>query len=311
MGGGAMKKRTILALAAGMAILIGITTEVYAWTGEAWWHPTHRACIRYEADQMINRRWTPKNTIKNWMFGTTYYTFNKGAYYTGEAYTQGPQQDIIEFETSIANTPGGTTKYGNDCAGFVSICWLLPSRYTTTNFESDATLTGGYVSSLGNKGTAKTTLLLFGDALVKSGDHIVLVKEKISSGMKTMEQTPPKAMSRDYTWSQLSSYRPIRRNNMAETLYSGFMLESGSVESKASYYNVSGALLGTLAGPANADFDLVLCKWNGLEWDVVQQSNGNSSSETIYYFGPAALYKWIVISYSGSGTYVLSCTKNC
>jgi len=204
-----MRRRMFAAAIAGMMLFIGFATGVYAWSGNTWGSET-RATIESVANSMIGYSWSPKNSMKNWEFGTTYYTFSKGTFYIGEAYSQNnPQESKSEFASLVSNTAGGTTYYGNDCSGFVSMCWKLPSRYTTGIFESDATSTGGYVTSLGSKGTAQSVLLLKGDALNASGNHVVLVAEKISSGIKTMEQTPPKARFKDWTFSQLLSYRPI------------------------------------------------------------------------------------------------------
>jgi len=66
------------------------------------------------------------------------------------------------------------TGYGNDCSGFASICWRLPSRYTTWTFEHDASNSGGYVDSLGAAGSGQTAGLIRGDALNDDYNHIVL-----------------------------------------------------------------------------------------------------------------------------------------
>lgn len=145
--------------------------------------------------------------------------------YKGVAYTQGPQQSASEFKTSVSTTAGGNTKFGNDCSGFVSMCWKLPKRYTTTTFASDANSAGGYVDALGDTTTIETVPILYGDALNASGNHIVLVKEKIPSGIKVHEQSPPTARLYEYSYSYFRSnkYKPIRRRSMNETIYSGYL----------------------------------------------------------------------------------------
>jgi hypothetical protein len=133
---------------------------------------------------MISPWWTPKNTINNFEVGSTYQQYNVGAHYQGVAYSQGnPQENLSEFLTAVKNTPPGTTQYGNDCSGFVSMVWKLPLRYATSDFEADAASAGNYVTSRGNIGSAKQTILLSGDALVKSGDHMVLFKDRIPGGI--------------------------------------------------------------------------------------------------------------------------------
>lgn len=63
-----------------------------------------------------------------------------------------------------------------------------------------------------------------------------------------------------------------------------------------------------LTGPANADFDLILYKWNGSAWAAVANGNGPTSSETLNYAASAGYYYFEVNSYSGSGTYTLTYT---
>lgn len=197
---------------------MGTSPGVFAWSGDSWASIT-RAEIQSNAVAMIDVQWTPKNTMKNWEWGSTYYTFAKGRTFKGVAYCQNnPQENKSEFVSAVAATAGGTTYLGNDCSGFSSIAWRLPQRFTTVTFESDAAADGGYVSCLGDIGASQAASLRLGDALVKSGDHIVLFKEYTTSGIKTMEQTPDLAQYKERSWVFLNQYRPIRRNNINEDL---------------------------------------------------------------------------------------------
>ena len=191
----------------GLALLLrpGVAA---AWTGDTW-GPLSRAAIQATADLMIDSTWTPKNTITNWEYGSTYHTFTKGVTYTGVAYSQhNPQENWAEFYNYVTSTSGGTTYYGNDCSGFASICWRLPARKTTYYFESQL---GTYWISLGEKGSAATAPLLLSDALNSESDHIVLFLRYDPAGVATMEQTPYHAQRKVRSYSALSSYRPIRR----------------------------------------------------------------------------------------------------
>ena len=61
-----------------------------------------------------------------------------------------------------------------------------------------------------------------------------------------------------------------------------------------------------LEGPASADFDLQLQKLGGFifaSWSTVARSESTSSSESIDYNGTSGTYRWVVTSYSGSGSY--------
>ncbi len=69
------------------------------------------------------------------------------------------------------------------------------------------------------------------------------------------------------------------------------------------FYSGAGTHTGCLSGPASADFDLQLEKWNGSRWVVVAQSISSTSEESVEYAGTSGYYSWGVTSYSGSGSY--------
>ncbi|HEX6235389.1 MAG TPA: S1 family peptidase [Jiangellaceae bacterium] len=71
------------------------------------------------------------------------------------------------------------------------------------------------------------------------------------------------------------------------------------------YSSRSGTHQGCLSGPSSADFDLYLQRWNGSSWATVASSTGSTSSETISYNGSTGYYRYVVYSYSGSGSYTL------
>jgi serine protease len=91
------------------------------------------------------------------------------------------------------------------------------------------------------------------------------------------------------------------------TEYTGSLSGTGAsqYQPNGTYYfsNVSGTHRGWLQGPANADFDLYLQKWNGFWWVTVAVSESVTSTEQIAYTGTAGYYRWRVYSYSGSGAY--------
>ena len=70
------------------------------------------------------------------------------------------------------------------------------------------------------------------------------------------------------------------------------------------YYSGSGTHNGWLEGPSNADFDLYLQKWSSWwGWQTVASATTADSSEQISYTGTSGYYRWVVHSYSGSGSY--------
>ena len=87
--------------------------------------------------------------------------------------------------------------------------------------------------------------------------------------------------------------------------YSGSLSGSGDneYEPQGTYYSGNGNETGYLEGPANADFDLYLYKWNGSGWSQVASSTSPNSSEEINYNGTSGYFYWEVYSYSGSGSF--------
>lgn len=202
------RARLISALWLPGALLLARPGSAPAWSGDPW-GSISRSTIKALADAMIDATWSPKNTFTNFQYGSTYRTYYQGTNYTGVAYSQNnPQENLAEFLNAVTNTAGGSVGYGNDCSGFVSICWKLPARKTTALFESQL---GTYWVSLGDFGSAATAPLLMGDALNAPSDHIVLFLNHESTGIRTMEQTPNNAQRRIRSYSFLQTYRPIRR----------------------------------------------------------------------------------------------------
>ena len=89
--------------------------------------------------------------------------------------------------------------------------------------------------------------------------------------------------------------------------YSGLLLSNGEsgFEPNGTYYysDSSGSHKGWLRGPAGADFDLYLWRWNGWYWEVVASSESEGPDEEISYNGSPGYYYWQIYSYSGKGFY--------
>jgi aqualysin 1 len=95
------------------------------------------------------------------------------------------------------------------------------------------------------------------------------------------------------------------------TLYSGTLSGAGDadIHPNGTYYqSTAGIHSGVLDGPAGADFDLALYRWNGFAWSRVAVSQGTTSDEAITYNGTAGYYYWRIYSYSGAGSYTF-CLK--
>jgi hypothetical protein len=190
-----------------------IPVSLPGWSGETW-GPISRATIKANADLMIDSTWVAKNAFANFQYGSTYQNYSKGATYKGVAYSQdNPQENWTEFYRAVTNTSGGSAGYGNDCSGFVSICWKLPARYTTYSFESKL---GTYWTSLGDIGSSASVSLLPGDGINRSSSHIIMFLNYEGSGIRSMEQTPDNAQRRLWSYSGLANYRPIRRLSITD-----------------------------------------------------------------------------------------------
>jgi len=89
-------------------------------------------------------------------------------------------------------------------------------------------------------------------------------------------------------------------------------LSSGAAVAQPSGGSVTVSRSGTirlcLAGPSGTDFDLYLQKRSGSTWSTVAQGTTSSSSESIAYNGTSGTYRYVVLAYSGSGSYVLGAT---
>jgi streptogrisin C len=60
-----------------------------------------------------------------------------------------------------------------------------------------------------------------------------------------------------------------------------------------------------LAGPSDADFNLVLQQWTGESWQTVAGSDGPTASELVTFDGAAGFYRVGVIAGAGTGTYLV------
>jgi len=67
----------------------------------------------------------------------------------------------------------------------------------------------------------------------------------------------------------------------------------------------SGLHLGWLRGPAGADLDLLLERWNGRRWITVASSTGSGSDEEVQCVRKAGTYRWRVFSTRVAGSYGL------
>src|ERR1700720_1195825 len=195
-----------------LTILAFVCASVlYAWRGDIW-GPISRQTIVSNAAEMMDSTWSPLNDITD-SDGTGQHKYSSGVTYTGELYSASNHQDWMEFRDAVNSTPGGNVSFGNECAGLVDISWQLPAFYSIPAVTSN--LGGAYFYALGEVGDGQFVSLLPGDAFYNSG-HIFLFAQYNPDGtIGTMEQVPPVARRRTWSWSALQNFRPIRRNLVA------------------------------------------------------------------------------------------------
>lgn len=99
------------------------------------------------------------------------------------------------------------------------------------------------------------------------------------------------------------------------TEYSGTLNGSGDsdIHPEGGFDFPGGMLSGELVGPSSADFDLRLQRYGcgflfGCTWSNVASATTSSSNESISYNASSGTYRWLVESYAGSGSYLLTAT---
>jgi len=147
-----------------------------------------RNTILSRGNTMNSFTWTPTKNVRGWKNGTTFYA---GTTYSGIPYSQTEYQSSISsvswvggryFDSAMKDSNSGfyddytspagyiCPKYGNDCSGYVSICWNI-YRENTTGISSHPRV--GKTTESVLKQFAR---LSPGDALVDAGNHTFIIK---------------------------------------------------------------------------------------------------------------------------------------
>ncbi len=96
----------------------------------------------------------------------------------------------------------------------------------------------------------------------------------------------------------------------AGVTYTGTLTAGGRVIHPSPWFEYAGGTIkANLTGPATADFDLLLERWNGTAWVAAAASESPASTEAISYSASAGYYRITVHAYSGSGSYRLVVSK--
>ncbi len=90
-----------------------------------------------------------------------------------------------------------------------------------------------------------------------------------------------------------------------EAAVNGTMAGTGARQATQFFRARAGTHTACLAGPANTDFDVALQRWNGRNWQTVQDADNATSSDTLTFTGPAGTYRYQIRSQSGAGAYTM------
>jgi len=150
-------------------------------------------------------------------------------------------------------------------------------------------------------GVAAGSGMSFSSDNLPSGTHTLQAVVKDPSPM--VRSDPNHLLVDAVTWNVSKS----GGGGCAGTAFSGTITTQGDtqIQPNGSWYQstVAGTHTGCLNGPAGADFDLFLDRWNGSAWTQVAASEGSTSVETIVFQGTAGFYRWRVLAFSGTGSY--------
>ncbi|MCM1507959.1 MAG: InlB B-repeat-containing protein [Ruminococcus flavefaciens] len=185
------------------------------------------------ADYLYNTKWTAQKTVKGWggtfTQGNTYHIPYGQPVTSGKYICWGISVDSFLSATKNAssefyslrsyysgNTGSYSTYYAMDCSAFVSYCWNLPNRNTTSSWKNLS------VTSYGQCTSANVNKIQKGDALNLAGSHIVIVSDISYDNngnikqVEITEQTTPEMKRSYHTVSSLvskySSYTIYRYN---------------------------------------------------------------------------------------------------
>ncbi len=212
-------------------VMIALSLPLTAVKAKAAGLSQNQANIVARADYMYNSTWVCKKTITSWKGQSYFYEGNTyripyawpvtagkwvgltsyGNAVTVDAFLKATKDATSVFYTQQSYYSGNAGSYapfyGNDCSTFVSYCWGLTSRKTTSSIVN-----ASGVSLIGKTTAANVnSYLKVGDALNYSGSHIVLVTDityntsgEITS-IEITEQTPPQLKRTNHTVASLVS----------------------------------------------------------------------------------------------------------
>ncbi|GAA2802303.1 M4 family metallopeptidase [Streptomyces showdoensis] len=207
---------------------------------------------------------------------------------------------------------GGTTTPDFSLALNPASGSVQPGASVTATVNTSTT--GGSAQSvqLSASGAPSGVTVSFSPSSVTSGGSSTMTVQAAAgtaNGTYPITVTGTGSVTHTVTYQlSVGSTTPPTGCDNAEYTYQG-TLAAGQAQAQpnGSYYYsaTSGTHVGCLRGPAGADFDLYLQKWNGSAWADVAVGGTESADEDVTYNGTAGYYRYVVHAYSGSGAYTL------
>ncbi|MFI2738533.1 M4 family metallopeptidase [Streptomyces sp. NPDC018711] len=207
---------------------------------------------------------------------------------------------------------GGTTTPDFSLALNPSSGSVQPGASATSTVNTSTTGGSAQTVQLSASGAPSGVTVSFSPASVTSGSSstmTVQVAAGTANGTYPITVTGTGSATHTVTYQlSVGGTTPPTGCDSTEYTYQG-TLTSGQAQAQpdGSYYYsaASGTHVGCLRGPAGADFDLYLQKWNGSAWADVAVGGTAGADEDTSYYGTAGYYRYVVHAYSGSGAYTL------
>ncbi|MFF0430397.1 M4 family metallopeptidase [Streptomyces sp. NPDC004520] len=207
---------------------------------------------------------------------------------------------------------GGTTTPDFSLALNPSSGSVQPGASATSTVNTSTTGGSAQTVQLSASGAPSGVTVSFSPASVTSGSSstmTVQVAAGTANGTYPITVTGTGSATHTVTYQlSVGGTTPPTGCDSTEYTYQG-TLASGQAQAQpdGSYYYsaTSGTHVGCLRGPAGADFDLYLQKWNGSAWADVAVGGTAGADEDTSYYGTAGYYRYVVHAYSGSGAYTL------
>jgi streptogrisin C len=249
----------------------------------------------------VNGDWTPRPVVNDFNGGEVVVAGSEeapvGASICRSGSTTGTRCGVIQAKNATVNYPEGTVTgltRTNVCAepGDSGGSWM-------SGDQAQGVTSGGS----GNCTVGGTTFFQpLNEILQRNGLTLVTSANGGGGG----EAPPPATEAPE---PEEPAEPPAGQCADMENVMTGSLNRTGSraVQPNGRFFRLTGTarLTACLDGPAGADFDLYLQRWNGRSFQTVARATGPGSDEQIVVNASAGAYRYRVESDSGSGAYTL------